>query len=228
MLTNPSAAAAQGLDRNGQDGYTEECRSSCFADWCHTDTRVCDCHAVFSAEGFSLPSSAPAALGQGQGALGQGWRKANIPGWLPAPEKGLQVKESKLPSAGKGLFAAAPLVSGMLLPPYQGQLLTAGEVKSRFFTPGMEYLWCSCEPDKVYNMSSTDMSFCVDAANTPKSNPARYINSASDKSMCRQVNVEMCDLGQVLYFRITKEVQAGSELIVDYGKDYWPGFSGCG
>lgn len=55
----------------------------------------------------------------------------------------------------------------------------------------------------------------------------------------REVNTEICQLGNVMYFRTTKEafwklkcggswqVQAGSELITDYGYGYWPDFESC-
>mmetsp|Transcript_41248 Transcript_41248/g.110726 ORF Transcript_41248/g.110726 Transcript_41248/m.110726 type:complete len:86 (+) Transcript_41248:41-298(+) len=75
--------------------------------------------------------------------------------------------------------------------------------------------------------AARDMAFCVDASGPGPDSPARFINGANALDQCGSVNVDICELGGVMYFRTRGEVAPGRELIADYGPSYWKGFRGC-
>eukprot|EP00434_Breviolum_minutum_P026205 symbB.v1.2.023166.t1/scaffold2071.1/size90608/5 len=120
-----------------------------------------------------------------------------------------------------------------------GQLLTYREVGLREFSEGMEYTWCPLkngfamlkmsQEELMLGPQADEMAFCVDSKEFTdrNENPGRYVNGAKTKEQCELVNVKMCELGRVMYFRTTKAVAAGSELITNYGGSYWD-FEGCG
>eukprot|EP00438_Fugacium_kawagutii_P008251 Skav226270 [mRNA] locus=scaffold2708:297473:298230:- [translate_table: standard] len=136
-----------------------------------------------------------------------------------------------------GVIAQRDLRKGSVLPPYRGQLLTFREVGLREFNEAMEYTWCPLKNGvEMLNMSpeelisgprAEEMAFCVDSKDFATENPARYVNGAKQQEQCELVNVKMCELGRVMYFRTTKDVAAGTELITNYGGSYWD-FKGCG
>jgi len=216
------------------------CGRCCVRDWCGCDS-MCDCRTALQAKGYAVPPDAPSAFAaQGQRlwpAVLEGWRTATAPGWRATGGGELEVKESTLAGAGSGLFASKTLPKGAVLPPYQGALLSPGEVRGRMRSPAMSYVWCpAASARKFQNISSEgfardgqgqEQTYCVDARLAAEGNLARYVNAAKDKAQCGAVNVELCELGQVMYMRTTRPVQAGEELVTTYGAVYWKGFRGC-
>mmetsp|Transcript_76655 Transcript_76655/g.177833 ORF Transcript_76655/g.177833 Transcript_76655/m.177833 type:complete len:119 (+) Transcript_76655:1-357(+) len=118
------------------------------------------------------------------------------------------------------------------MPPYQGTTLTYAQGKR-----GGPYVWCPAQSgtelmDMDNDMASNgpkgqEMSFCVDAEKAVSGNPSRLINAAGNKEECKEVNVEICELGQVMYYRTTVPVPKGAELVTDYGSNYWEGLESC-
>lgn len=217
------------------------CEACCTRDWCHCDDRVCDCHAVLKSQGYSLPASAATAYAAG-GMSGwtsalDGWRSADIPRWDPVASEQIEIKDSKIVGAGKGLFARAPLPKWSVLPPYQGMQLSYLEVRRLRFTPEMEYMWCPMKSAAlIANMTDAELeskplaaqpTYCVDGKPSVEGNPSRFVNAAAEVAQCAAVNVEICELGQVMYFRTTKPVPGGAELLTNYGPNYWEDFRGC-
>lgn len=232
----------------------DACAACCDTDWCACDHRVCNCQAHFRKRGLAVPKDAAEAFeaaqasriaagsAAGEEELGDAWRAelnwrtAELPRWRPALEEDLEVRNSTLPGAGRGLFAARALPKGTVLPPYGGQQLTYREVGLREFSEGMTYTWCPLRngaamlemspQELIEGPKAQQLAYCVDSRIASEGNPARFVNGASSSDQCALVNVKMCELGQVGYFRTTRPVPAGTELITSYGADYW-GFEGC-
>eukprot|EP00434_Breviolum_minutum_P006757 symbB.v1.2.005961.t1/scaffold344.1/size224651/3 len=88
------------------------------------------------------------------------------------------------------------------------------------------YLWCS--RDRAPDDQPLQRSFCVDGKPMATSqNPARFVNGARSREQCQEVNLEICELGHIAYFRTLKSIDAETELLVDYGPGYWSDFAGC-
>mmetsp|Transcript_95912 Transcript_95912/g.213408 ORF Transcript_95912/g.213408 Transcript_95912/m.213408 type:complete len:322 (+) Transcript_95912:145-1110(+) len=235
-LLSSATAAAVTLDGQSASASTNtatsKCEHCCLKDWCQCDPH-CDCHAVLSAEGYTVPRNASGAVAIGRGAWARAleWRAATIPGWSPAAEDSIEVKDSSIAGAGKGLFASVPLPVGTIIAPYVGKQLSVAEAQlRRNATEVTEYLWCPLQGndniDDIKGVDAQKPSYCVD----PKfdTNPARFVNAAAEDAQCKLLNVEMCELGQVMYYRTLKSVAQGEELVTSYGPDYWQGWRGCG
>ncbi|CAE7555281.1 unnamed protein product [Symbiodinium natans] len=224
-----------------RDAHAASCEACCLKDWCACDHRVCDCQQILESNGFTVPQDA-SALGSSNDVEAWRklrWRSANVPRFYPVSQEDIMVRNSTLKGAGQGVIARRNLPKGSVLPPYMGRLLTYREVGLREFNEGMEYTWCPLKNGAaMLNMTpqelltgpqAADMAFCVDSRDFADAteNPGRYVNGAKSRGQCELVNVKMCELGRVMYFRTTKAVAAGTELITNYGGDYWD-FEGCG
>ncbi|CAE7041375.1 PRDM12 [Symbiodinium natans] len=189
----------------------DEACACCELDWCGCGAKCVDCHAYLSSRGFSLPADASSAVrsrGMSDWAAAVDWQNAEAPQWRPVQRDQVAAGQSKLPGAGRGLFARERLAKRAVLPPYKGQLQNIQAV-----TRGGAYVWCP-----QTSSGGTAAAFCMDAAADDPENPARLINAAANEEQCKQVNTEICQLGNVLYFRTLQEVPAGTELVTDYGR----------
>ncbi|CAE7584461.1 unnamed protein product [Symbiodinium microadriaticum] len=125
------------------------------------------------------------------------WRTAELPRWRPALEEDLEVRNSTLPGAGRGLFAARALPKGTVLPPYGGQQLTYREVGLREFSEGMTYTWCPLRngaamlemspQELIEGPRAQQLAYCVDSRIASEGNPARFVNGASSSDQCENV-----------------------------------------
>lgn len=228
---------AAGSDRTvlKQRASDTDC-SCCEADWCGCVDRCIDCHAYLKAKGYAVPADAQeavAAAGRSRWPKALGWRSARMPGWLPVAESDLEMGNSTLEGAGTGLFTRRALPQGTVMPPYQGLSLTYLESKL-----GGPYVWCPAGPGTELmeyedqgavkeSGKGRKMSYCVDAEPAAEGNPSRFINAAGSKAECKAVNVEICEIGQVMYYRTTKPVPPGGELVTDYGSNYWEDLESC-
>lgn len=215
------------------------CRQCCVDDWCGCIDTACDCHAELKTQGYTLPlqaSDAYAARGKAAWPEALEWRAADIPGWSPIADEQIEVRESRIAGAGRGLFARKSLPRGAVLPPYQGAMLTYSEMENQFLTAdagSLAYIWCpyirsvASQNTTQSLMPGEEMSGCMDASLIAEQNPPRFVNAAKSSSQCKAVNLEMCELGGVMYFRTLEAVMPDTELITDYGKLYWRNFDGC-
>lgn len=125
---------------------------------------------------------------------------------------GLAVKNSLIPRAGKGLFAVRNFPRGTTFK-YKGEILTARERDARY--PGDmlgEYVLC-------YGRGRGRR--CVDARST-QSCLARYANDARGTRF--RHNAEFVDPARGERWpllRLTRDVQAGEEILVFYSDEYW-------
>ncbi|CAE7713520.1 Dnajc2 [Symbiodinium pilosum] len=232
------------------------CATSCI-DLKRGETTKCNCHEFLSdlqsseqnvviGGLYKLPADAARArldsIEAGQGEEGWAdhlsWKSANLLKWNVEDGKNLKIKPSTLGDAGDGLFATAALPKFSVLPPYQGKPLSLGEFrKMRASKSEMDYVYCPLREEALFNFTDEQLqtaeeagaatTFCVDGREKAEKNPVRFINAARTPEQCKKVNVQICEFGDVAYFRTTKDVKKGTELITDYGGAYWEDFEGC-
>jgi SET domain-containing protein len=122
-------------------------------------------------------------------------------------EKQLEIKESNLPGAGKGLFTKEFIAKGSRIVEYKGRVRTWKEVQN---------------DDTNYYIFYVTRNHIIDASRHKKS-PARYINDAKGLQKIKGINnnVAFVKEGKRVFVDATKNIPAGSELLVGYGKEYW-------
>ena len=120
----------------------------------------------------------------------------------------LFIKESTLPNAGMGLFTKKPIPKGTRIIEYTGQRTTWKDVKDDDGKNG--YIFYV----KRYHV--------IDALPTKKP-LARYANDARGLTRIKGVtnNCDYITKGLKAYIESKKNIEAGSEIFVDYGPDYW-------
>jgi SET domain-containing protein len=123
-------------------------------------------------------------------------------------EKQLVVRRSTLKGAGKGLFTNKPIPRGPKIVEYKGSVSTWKEVDDRNGLNGYIYY--------------VNRHHVIDAWNDKRA-LARYANDA--KGMVRSEgirnNCKYAIEGVRVYIMALKNIPAGSEILVGYGKEYW-------
>ena len=127
------------------------------------------------------------------------------------PEKYLYVKPSQLTGSGKGLFTKKFIPKGTLVVEYKGRLRTWKEIKEQ---SSKRYIY-------EYMYAINDNKY-IDASRTYKA-LARYANDAMGLKRLKGVtnNCVYTDDGMKAFIKATKDIPAGSEILVRYGKEYW-------
>lgn len=122
-------------------------------------------------------------------------------------EKDLAVKTSSIPGAGLGLFSNANIPKGSRIVEYKGKITSWHEARLDA-TNGYIYF---IKPDYV-----------IDARDFPKS-LARYANDASGlvKAKGKTNNARFESEKLRVYLVAAKDIAAGDEIFVSYGKKYW-------
>jgi uncharacterized protein len=123
-------------------------------------------------------------------------------------EKQLFVKTSKLPNSGKGLFTKKFIPKGTRIVEYKGKISAWKDVKDEDGRNGYIFY--------------VTRNHVIDALRT-KSALARYANDARGLSKITGV-INNCDYvtdGLKAYIESKKDILPGTEILVDYGKDYW-------
>ena len=127
---------------------------------------------------------------------------------MPLLEKHLVVKRSTLKGAGKGLFTTKDIPRGTKIVEYKGKITTWKEVDDRKGLNGYIYY--------------VTRNHVIDARTT-KEALARYANDA--KGLVRTDGIKNnCTYeieGLKVYIKAMRNIPAGSELFVGYGKEYW-------
>eukprot|EP00929_Paragymnodinium_shiwhaense_P118002 TRINITY_DN8955_c0_g2_i1.p1 TRINITY_DN8955_c0_g2~~TRINITY_DN8955_c0_g2_i1.p1 ORF type:complete len:320 (-),score=25.91 TRINITY_DN8955_c0_g2_i1:209-1168(-) len=234
-LASDRAAHAEEASAAGSAKAEEDC-SCCEKDWCGCGGECFDCYDHLKKLGYKMPLDAPAAVAAAGTAWRDSlnWKSAKLPGWRPTKDEYIMEKNSSIEGAGQGLFAKVGLPRGAVMPPYGGRMLKFSESKV-----GGPYAWCPVgSADAIGEMDETalksgpkskEISYCVDGeATTNEDNPSRLINAAGSPEECAKVNTEICEIGKVMYFRTTRPIAAGEELVTDYGNNYWEDLQDCG
>ena len=120
--------------------------------------------------------------------------------------KGLRIKESTIPDAGRGLYAEKPYKQGQIVSQYRGQKLKKREIDKKY---GEQGDFTVCHGNKPNNI-------CVDAAVTSSSN-GRYANTTNERN-----NVELKYKKANKTFRLiaTEPISTSREIFTDYGQTY--------
>lgn len=123
-------------------------------------------------------------------------------------EKQLKIKTSRLPDAGKGLFTSKPIRKGTRIAEYKGKMATWKEIKHQ---PGFNRYVFYINRDHV-----------IDARQYKKA-PARYANDARGVKKIRGLtnNAQYVRDGLKVFIEAKKDIPANSEILVNYGKEYW-------
>jgi SET domain-containing protein len=123
-------------------------------------------------------------------------------------EKQLYVKQSTIPNSGKGLFTKKFIPKGTRIVEYKGRISKWKDVKD--------------EDGKNGYIFYVTRNHVIDAKRT-LSALARYANDAKGLTKVPGI-INNCDYvtdGLKAYIESKKDIPAGSEIFVDYGKDYW-------
>src|SRR5687767_3760422 len=123
-------------------------------------------------------------------------------------KKQLYIKKSKIPNAGKGLFTKKPIAKGTRIIEYTGKISAWKDVKD--------------EDGKNGYIFYINRNHVIDALPTKKA-LARYANDARGLVKIKGVtnNCDYISDGLKAYIESKRDIPAGSEIFVDYGKDYW-------
>ncbi|MDP4131454.1 MAG: SET domain-containing protein [Bacteroidota bacterium] len=120
----------------------------------------------------------------------------------------LFVRASTIPHSGKGLFTKKDIRKGERIIEYKGRKTTWKEVNHRNWTNGYIFY--------------INRNVVVDASGFKKAH-GRYANDArgiSRKSGLKN-NAEYRAEGNRVYIDAVRNIPAGSEILVNYGKEYW-------
>jgi len=128
---------------------------------------------------------------------------------MPYLEKYLVIKRSVLPGAGKGLFTKVMIPKGTRIVEYRGQILTWKEVEKM-------------ADDRNGYVFFVNSKHVIDAWNYHKC-LARYANDAMGIGRQPGVrnNAEYDVEKKRCYIKATRDIPAGSEVLVSYGAEYW-------
>ena len=124
------------------------------------------------------------------------------------PAKTLFVKRSTIPGAGLGLFTKKAIAKGALIAEYKGKISTWKEVAHNNGTnPYILFL---------------NNNHVIDALPYKKA-IARFANDAKgfNKKKGKNNNAMYVSFGRHVYIQATKNIPARSEILVNYGKEYW-------
>ena len=127
---------------------------------------------------------------------------------MPISERQLKVKKSTIPGAGKGLFTKEFIPKGTRIIEYKGRITTWKDVLEGKHFNGYVYF--------------INRNHVIDAMRR-KSALARYANDARGHSKIKGV-VNNCDYvveNKRVFIESKKDIEAGEELLVSYGNDYW-------
>jgi SET domain-containing protein len=123
-------------------------------------------------------------------------------------EKHLMVRMSKLPNAGRGLFTRVDIAKGARIVEYKGRIRSWREVKEQDGING--YL--------MY----INRNVVIDAMPAIKT-LGRYANDALGLVRIEGLknNSEYVSEGNRCYIEATRNIKAGEEILVSYGRAYW-------
>ncbi len=127
---------------------------------------------------------------------------------MPLPQKHLLIKRSKIYEAGKGLFTKILIAKGTYIAEYKGKITTWKEVqKSEVFNGYVYYV---------------NRNYVIDAMPYIKTF-ARYANDANGLVKIKGLNnnCEYVKENGKVFIKAIKNIKAGEEILIPYGKDYW-------
>jgi uncharacterized protein len=123
-------------------------------------------------------------------------------------EKQLFVKRSGLPGSGKGLFTKKMIPKNTRIIEYRGKVSKWNEADHHDGFNGY-----------IYYVSR---NYVIDAMRRPTA-LARYANDAKGLTRVKGIvnNARYEEENRRVYIVATKDIPAGGEILVQYGKEYW-------
>lgn len=123
-------------------------------------------------------------------------------------EKKVEIKVSKLPNAGKGLFAKEFIPKETRIVEYKGKVTSWKEVDCNDGNNGYIYY--------------VKRNHVIDASRHPSA-LARYANDAKGLERMKGIrnNSVYVEDGIKVFIESKKDIAAGEEILVEYGKEYW-------
>jgi stalled ribosome alternative rescue factor ArfA len=123
-------------------------------------------------------------------------------------EQSLFVKKSGIPKAGKGLFTRKEIKRGTRIVEYKGR----------------KVLWVKVKHTDGHNtyLMRVNRTHAIDAKPTLKA-LGRYANDAKGPSKIKELtnNALYVQEGNCVFIEASKNIPAGSEILVGYGKEFW-------
>ena len=128
--------------------------------------------------------------------------------FMALEEKNLFIKKSSIPDSGKGLFTKKKIPKGTRIVEYKGKMTTWKDVDHKEGTNGY-----------IYYINRKNV---IDASKNIK-DFGRYANDARGLSRTTGIrnNSEYVSEGLKVYIESLREIPAGGEILVAYGKEYW-------
>lgn len=122
----------------------------------------------------------------------------------------LIIKSSTLPNAGKGLFTTKAIKKSEKIIEYRGEIIDWKEYEKRV------------KEDKDGYLFYINKKRCIDAYTTPQYK-ARYANDATGLSRVKGLknNASYEIEGDRCFIIADRNIAAGEEIFVSYGKEYW-------
>lgn len=122
----------------------------------------------------------------------------------------LEIRKSRIPGAGKGLFTTKPIREGTKIIEYRGEIIAWKEYEKRV------------REDKDGYLFYISRNRCIDAYNTPQYK-ARYANDAMGIRRVKGLknNCTYQIFGNKCFIVAERDIRAGEEIFVDYTKEYW-------
>lgn len=136
---------------------------------------------------------------------------------------GVQVADSKIEGAGKGLFAARDIQAGERIIEYKGQRTTTAPPNTH---------------DYVTSVKQDNVTTWIDAEDPTKSSVARYMNDCRKKTKgCTKNNAYLYQWTKPssdkrkeqnkpkhrarMYVKARESIPKGAEIYISYGTQYW-------
>lgn len=129
----------------------------------------------------------------------------------------LSLQRSRIPEAGLGVFAVDPLEEG-LEAEYWGRY-RPGDLD----TQGNSYTWQMLRPNPqeagtTVGRNEEDHHACdLDASHPARASWTRWVNCPLTPS---QINLDMQQRWWRVFYKVTRPIAAGEELLIDYGPSY--------
>lgn len=119
--------------------------------------------------------------------------------------RGTEIKKSSIPSAGDGLYVTRDFKKGERIASYDGDVVTYSEYASR--------------PVGSYGLGLSNNQV-IDASST-QSSMGRWVNSPRRTKKRSNSIFEEVPGSNKGYIRATRNLRAGTEVLVGYGSGYW-------
>jgi hypothetical protein len=124
--------------------------------------------------------------------------------------KNLKVDVSTIPNSGKGLFAKKDFKKGEYICKFTGDYIDSKELEKRDVGGARSAYFIYIDDNTTLDVYD---SKCL----------AKYANDAEGfrKIRGKRNNSALAQDGKNIYIQATKDIDAGDEIFVGYGKDYW-------